>query len=137
MVSQQQKHERAKDDARTSNDFARVGAQSTILINGGAATAVLAFIGSMVRDSQVAKIVLPLLPIPLFSYSLGVFFAAASLIVMSKSIEYYMMHWMDGADWGPRGTKLWWASLVLVALGLLCFIGASTYLAYGLALVTL
>jgi hypothetical protein len=127
----QQSHERAKDDAKTANDLARVAAQSTILINGGAATATLAFIGSMARDGQLAKVVLPLLPIPLCVYALGVFFAAASLLVMSKSIETYQTVW-EGEGEPNRAllaTKLWWAALALVALGLISFIGASGYLA--------
>jgi hypothetical protein len=128
----QQNHERAKDDAKTSNDFARVAAQSAILINGGAASATLAFIGSLARDSHV-KVVLSILPLPLFIYSLGVFFAAASLLFMSKSIESYMMEWMGGEGWGDQGTKLWWVALALVTLGLMCFLAASGYLAYNLA----
>jgi hypothetical protein len=37
------------------------------------------------------------------------------------------------ADWGPLAAGLWWTALVLVALGLVCFIGGSIYLAYALA----
>jgi hypothetical protein len=136
MVGQQH-HERARDDAKTSNDFARIGAQSAILINGGAATATLALVGSMARESTIAQIVLPLIPIPLVIYATGVFFAAISLLVMSRSIESYMMYWMgtDG-QWERWGEKLWWCGLVLIALALLCFLIASIYLAWTISHIT-
>lgn len=137
MVSQQQ-HERAKDDAKTSNEFARVGAQSAILINGGAATATLALIGSMVRDTQIASIVLPLVPGPLAVYTTGVFFAAMSLVIMSRSIESFMMEWMgERGGWGTWGKRLWLMALLLIALSLFCFLGASVYLAYAIGHISL
>jgi hypothetical protein len=60
MVSEH-RNEWAKSDAKTSNDFARIGAQSAILINGGAAAATLAFVGSVAKDASVAKGLIPLL----------------------------------------------------------------------------
>ena len=132
MVTQQE-HERARDDAKISNDLARMGAQSAILINGGAATAILAFMGSISRDNQIAKAILPLFPIPLFSYAVGVFCAAMSLLVMSRSIESYMMWHLGEKSREPHATRLWNLGLGLVTLGLVCFAGASAYLAVGLA----
>ncbi len=139
-MTKQQDHERARDDAKTSNDFGRIGAQSAILINGGAATAILALVGSIAHDPAAGKIVLPLIPVPLTIYALGVFFATCALVVMSMSIESFMYSWMAEGGEGPagrRGGRLWKIGLGLIAIALLCFIISSIYVAYLLGHIVL
>ena len=132
-LSKQEHHERAKDDARTSNEFGRGAAQATILINGGAATAILAFLSSVIRDGgSTAKSILPLIPVALVAYALGVFLGAIALAVGSRSIERWM-EFHEG-DEGKAGVadRLWRTTLWLIGLGLVCFLVASVYLAYGI-----
>ena len=131
MVTRQD-DEHGRDDAKTSNDLARVAAQSAIIINGGAASATLAFVSSLARDGQV-KTVAAILPWPLFLYSLGVFLAALSLLIMSKAVEIYMNNWLGDRTHIKLAGPLWWAALYLVGFGLVCFLGASSFIAYKLA----
>lgn len=129
--------ERAKIDAKAATDFGRVAAQSAILINGGAATAILALIGSITRDLSGAKALLPLIPVPLTIYALGVLSAACALLPMSMALDCYMTKWEQGGekgeDWGKRGENRWHIGLAFVAAALLCFIVATTYVACVLA----
>lgn len=122
--------ERAREDAKTSNDFARVGAQASLIINGGAATAVLAFL-SHTGEIPAAKNFVVAAPFALIIYSLGVFLTAASLLVSSKAIEYWMLFW-DGDSDGTWGNRLWNVALVLVGTALFCFLGGSVFLAISL-----
>jgi hypothetical protein len=133
-MNDQQHHERAKIDAKASTDFGRAAAQSAILINGGAATAILALVGSIARDAGTAKTFLPLIPVPLTIYALGVLFAACALFPMSRSLELYMTKWEQGgkSEWGERGERFWHIGLALIAAALLCFIIASIDVAYVL-----
>jgi hypothetical protein len=122
--------ERAREDAKTSNEFARVGAQASLLINGGAATAVLAFL-SHTGEIPAAKSFVAAAPLALIIYSLGVFLTAASLLVSSKAVEHWMLYW-DGDGDGTWGNRLWNVSLVLIGTALFCFLGGSVFLALSL-----
>lgn len=51
MPTPQMRHERSLQDAKTSNDLAKAAAQTTILINGAAATALLAYAASITKGS--------------------------------------------------------------------------------------
>ena len=122
--------ERAREDAKTSNDFGRVGAQAAILINGGAATAILAFL-SHTGEISAGRDFLAAAPYALIIYSVGVFLSAASLPVSSKAIEYWMLYWNGEGD-GTRGNLLWNLALGLIAAALLSFLVGSVFLAFKL-----
>jgi hypothetical protein len=128
----QQHLERAKIDAKAATDLVRAGAQTAILINGGAATAILALVGSIAHDTGAGKTVLPLISFPLTIYALGVLFAACAFLPMSRALEWYMTNWEHGgkSEFGIRGERFWHVGLALIAAALFCFIFASIYVAY-------
>ena len=131
MISARQ-HEREKDDAKTSNDFARVAAQSAILINGGAATAVLSFLSGGHTPAQASNPLLHAFGIPLTIYAMGVFMGVMSLLVASWAIERFMLYWGSGqADMrvSKLGSRAWNVVLTLIALSALSFIASSIILA--------
>ena len=97
MASQQRRDEWARNDAKTSNDFGRTGAQAAILVNGGAVVAVLAFVGS-VADGDNVKAFIPTPKFSLGTYAFGVFLAAISMLIMSIAIESYMASWLAAED---------------------------------------
>lgn len=142
MASQQRRDEWARNDAKTSNDFGRTGAQAAILVNGGAVVAVLAFVGS-VADGDNVKAFIPTLKFSLGTYAFGVFLAAISMLIMSIAIESYMASWLAAEDSresqasGKRGKLLWWTGLIFVFLALLCFVVASLYLTIKLGQLSL
>lgn len=122
---------RAQDDAKQSNTFARSGAQAAILINGGAATAILARPNSLV---DIAHGPFPAVAIAL--YAVGVSLGAIAFPEASKSVEQYMMAWQtDGRDrkhYHDRGDRLWKRTLGLIYSSLACFTFASVMLAFAI-----
>ena len=125
--------DRARDDAQTSNDFGRAAAQACILINGGAATAVLAYFHPVGATPSVAHYVVPA---ALFIYAFGVFLGALSFPFGSKALAQWMMtHEGRNAERsGPKGDLYWqWASN-LVFCGLIAFACASALLAVDMFL---
>ena len=81
--------ERSHRDAASSNETARATAQAVILINGGAATAVLAFLakgGLPQALFQAAAICLGL-------YALGVVAGACMMYCTVRSLDYYGLRW--------------------------------------------
>jgi hypothetical protein len=131
----QQRHERAKEDSKDANERASAAARSAILINGGAATATLAFLSNVAKDAgSLAKSILLLMPIPLSVYACGVFAGSVALLALARSLGFYKLGWENpGHDWPARGVRYWWAAFGLICLGLICFLGASLYLAWGLS----
>lgn len=143
-LSPEEHHQRGRDDAQTSNRFGHTAAQSAILVNGGAATALLAFLSSVIREqpgtattAPFFRVLIPVVLVALFFYGIGVFFAALSLPHASKSIENYMM----GHDRFPKpnSTDLWdeagrqWNRFILlVKLSLWLFAVSTTILTIGL-----
>jgi hypothetical protein len=130
QLTQQQKHERAKDDAKASNDFARYAAQAALFINGGAATAVLTLLANVVKNGKAPN--LHVLPVALVVYATGVFVAAVALPIASKSMEVFMSHWDDGQP-ATLGNRLWSVTLALIVASLGLFMVASVTVAIGLS----
>jgi len=119
--------ERAKEDAKISNDFARVAAQTAILSNGGAATAILAFLATIFDSGDgTANAIVSAVPTTLGLYALGVFFGVASLLIALWSIERYMLAWRgEGEKYWKHGDISWRAVLILIGLSSIMFLGAS------------
>jgi hypothetical protein len=132
MATSKQRHERAKEDARTSNEFGRAAAQAAILINGGAATALLAFFSAVIHDGgNIPKAIAPLLPATLATYALGVFLAAIALPIGSRSIENYMAT-HEGYNRSTVANRQWNVAIALIVCSLVCFVISSFWLARGL-----
>jgi hypothetical protein len=81
--------ERSHRDAGLSNENVRATAQASILINGGAATAILAFLAKDRLDPSVLKIASGCMA----GYALGVLMGAAMLYCSSRSLDEYNVYW--------------------------------------------
>jgi di/tricarboxylate transporter len=81
--------ERSHKDAGIANEHARASAQAVILINGGAATAILAFLAKDKLDPAVLR----LAPWCLTGYALGVIAGAFTLFFSTRFLEEYSLHW--------------------------------------------
>ena len=76
--------ERSLAASQTSNEHSRAVGQACILINGGAATAVIAFLA---KDKLEASI-FSQAAICLAGYAVGVFFATAMMFCATQSFHY-------------------------------------------------
>src|SRR5258708_12070747 len=77
--------ERSHRDAAASNETGRATAQAAILINGGAATAVLAYLSKNGLD----HFVLHTASWCLIGYGSGVIFGATMMFCMMRMLDYY------------------------------------------------
>jgi hypothetical protein len=95
--------ERAGKDLDNANEGARTATQSAILINGGAATAILAYL-----SKDTAAPLLNAASVSLFAYAGGVFFAAVSMWCSSQASANFGYYWGAVADKNENGkTKFW------------------------------
>src|SRR5690348_13692561 len=85
--------ERSKLDAQISNENMRAAAQAAILINGGAATAVLAFLAK----EKISDYLMMWVPLVLPGYAFGVAFAAFVVVFSGLALEGYAKSWRDYA----------------------------------------
>jgi hypothetical protein len=81
--------ERSHRDAESSNSTSRATAQASILINGGAATAVLAF----VAKEMVERSVMLTASLCLIGYAIGVVAGACMMYCNFRSLDYYGLRW--------------------------------------------
>jgi hypothetical protein len=86
--------ERSHQDAKALNDHARAAAQATILINGGAATVVIAL---FTKGDKVQPNIAKMMPFALGSYALGVMFGALMMFFMALSIQQWAIVWQGRA----------------------------------------
>lgn len=103
--------ERSHRDAEGSNSTARATAQAVILINGGAATAVLAFLAK----ESVERSILLTASISLLGYALGVVAGACMMYCAFRSLDYYSLRWRlqahpeEGSSAANRKLgEMWW-----------------------------
>jgi hypothetical protein len=122
--------------SKTSNEHSRAGGQACLLINGGAATAVIAYLAkdevsfSMSKDAVWA----------LMGYGLGVVLAALMIISVMQCLDCYSQYWLarvekrrdEMASWAKSGHR--WVALyrTLGGFSVLCFSGSSAW--FGIAL---
>jgi hypothetical protein len=94
-----QKHadERSHQDARTHAEFARAAGQAVILINGGAATAVLAFVSAGRGSVRLAWA-----PYALSLYVVGVVCGSFMFFCMSRSLHLWSQVWEGHAMGWPK-----------------------------------
>jgi hypothetical protein len=123
---------RAYQDAKDSNEFAKGAAQAAMVINGGAGTAVLAFLskGGVAGIAKFAAIALGV-------YAIGVVAGAATFLTLIYCVEEYSNYWETIADGDEKRQHskradywaAWSTRLCLCALG--CFVVASLVLAWA------
>jgi hypothetical protein len=82
--------DRSSKDTQAANDGARAAAQSTILINGGAATAILAYLS---KDSYPDPSILSAASVSLIFYALGVLCGAVSMWYASQALAEFALSW--------------------------------------------
>jgi hypothetical protein len=136
-IDQQLAMERSHQDARHSNEASRAAAQAVILINGGAATAILAYVS---KETSSPMLLFPA-AVALGGYGLGVVFGALMLFSRMKSVFWWMIQWerralkfetphIDRA--AKRGMR--WVSISNLSFGIsiLCFLSATLVMVMGL-----
>ncbi len=132
--------ERSHRDSVAAADTLRATAQSAILINGGAATALIAYLSK--EDS--AKVLLTTASCSLVGYALGVLFASVMLFWMIKSMHFSAVTWMERAYPKVSGNRrenfaeticfrLWTAAQLCFAASMICFVVSSVLMATTLA----
>jgi hypothetical protein len=107
--------ERSQVDAESSNATARTTAQASILINGGAATAVLAFLAK----EPLPQSLIHVSAVCLALYSVGVLAGTCMMYCTVRSLDYYSLRWRleahpePGADAKRNRTlgEKWWRSM--------------------------
>jgi hypothetical protein len=124
--------DRSHKDAQVSNEHSRATAQALILINGGAATAVLAYLAKDELDPNVLTFV----SLGLVGYCIGVCLGVAMLYCMMRSLDYFAYFWRvtarpDGSDPEKHRKKahVWlrWTDA--------CFFGAAIFFLYSTTIV--
>jgi hypothetical protein len=94
-------NERSHKDAASSSDTARTTAQSAILVNGGAATAVLA----LLSKNGLEKSILNAAAISLSLYALGVTMGVFMMYCSVRSLELFATRWRFAADPEKRSSE--------------------------------
>lgn len=79
---------RSHQDSQTTNDNARAAAQAAILINGGAATAILTFLAKGTGSTVPREVAFALI-----GYAFGVVLGASMYFLTAQGIEKWAYFW--------------------------------------------
>ncbi len=115
-------YDRADSDFSMSNTYARSAGQLAILINGGAATAVIA-IFARPGGAEFTGPLKAILPWALGLYGLGALLGTVMMIIMTTAIETWAIHWMEQAE-GKSGRKLAGKAETAYKYARACFLAA-------------
>jgi len=131
--------DRSNQDAQISNENSRAAAQAVILINGGAATAVLAFLSKEKMETHFIVFA----AIAMCLYAIGVAAGACMIWCKNHALRCWSIVWQDvmKAPWiefaaeesHQRAVKWFWWSNVAFLGSIVFFVVASGCLAWGLA----
>lgn len=129
--------ERSNNAAKAANENSRPMAQYALLINGAAASAVIAFLSREHIDPGVYRSI----PIALFSYAFGVIAGAIAMFCMTESLDYWNAYWERIArgqagintEWEKtKGILCWGAVRLCVGISIVLFAYGSAKLALAL-----
>jgi hypothetical protein len=127
--------ERSHDTARAANENSRPMAQYALLINGAAASAIIAFLSK----EKVGPEVLAMAPWSLITYAVGVVAGVFGMFCMTESLDCFSHAWRyraEGIKGDDRqkllGDRWWWAVRGAVFVSTVCFVSGSIIFAYGL-----
>jgi hypothetical protein len=129
--------ERSHRDADISNENVRATAQAAILINGGAATAILAFLAK----TDIPVVVGRAAPWCLIGYALGVSMGAGMMYCSIRSLDCYQMYWRlfahgepdrDGEAERKNGMKWWTRMRTCFYASMIAFLVSSCVLGVAL-----
>jgi hypothetical protein len=129
-------------NAKTSNDLWRLTGQMIVLINGGAATAVLGYSSTIAKVTNDAPAILYFVPYALGGYAVGVLCGAVMILFFAHCVEYWMEYHYYTVKKKSQATKSakekaeWWYNVCRGAFiaSASCFIISSSLLAFGLYL---
>ena len=127
---------RASGDIQQANEGARAAVQAAILINGGAATAILAYLS---KDAHTPPSILSAASWSLMGYAIGVFFGAIALWCASMALSvsgFFQMAILDDDQRGRQHflelTDRWiFRHNLSFAFSMLFFIISSCWIAWG------
>jgi hypothetical protein len=94
--------ERSNNAAMAANENSRPMAQYALLINGAAASAIIAFLSK----DKVDPSVLSSAPWALIAYGIGVVFAALAMFYMTECLDHWNDYWERTARSEPNTTTL-------------------------------
>jgi hypothetical protein len=95
-----------QNDIQAANDSARAATQAAILINGGAATAILAFLSTYLSKSPSPPAgILDAASWSLMGYAFGVCFGAISIWCSSQASAQFGLGWEASLDDPPKIPK--------------------------------
>lgn len=129
---------RSHEASKFAYEACKTIGQSCLLINGGAATAVVA----LLSKDKVDQALITWVPWGLGGYALGVVFSAVMLfcVMMMADNWNYFWYWSSYGDDAETATKSeenanWWHKGVYTffVVPIICFAAASGFVAYGLA----
>jgi hypothetical protein len=133
--------ERSHKASEVAYDFNKSTAQACMLINGGAATAVLAFLAKDAIDPTILKSA----PYCLVGYALGVVSSAMMMFAMMKHASHWNYFWYYGSyhvleEYARESERRasWWSAVIhaCFASAMLFFVTASFVLAGGLLMMS-
>jgi hypothetical protein len=129
--------DRSHKASEIAYDLCKVTAQACLLINGGAATAVIAYLSK----DNIDRVLFHIIPWCLLGYGLGVLFSAAMMFCEMMNADYWNYHWyyssyeLDAAEANRSSTiaDRWhfsfYCAFILVVI---CFLAASGILSWAL-----
>jgi hypothetical protein len=129
---------RSHEGSKIAYDLCKVTAQSCLLMNGGAATAVLAFLAKDEVDPTLYQAI----PSALAGYGLGVAASALMLFSVMMNADYWNYYWYNlsyeedefTANQYETVANRWMKVIyAFFAISTICFVSASLFLACSLS----
>ena len=127
--------ERSNQNGRASSETGRVAAQTTILLNGGAATAILALFGRV----PLPGFVVPVLCLSLYAVGVmvGAWMVHCQTEMLDRRSEFWQAHFLPekkkDRDRFDKESKKWWSRMhAALGVSLACFAVATIGLAFVL-----
>src|SRR6202161_258018 len=115
--------ERSNNAANAANENSRPMAQYALLVNGAAASAIIAFLSKQYIDPNVYRAI----PYALTAYALGVVAGVIAMFFMTESVDYLNTYWEliareqqgPNTEWEKaKGIRCWWVVRICVAVSI-------------------
>jgi hypothetical protein len=128
---------RSHEASKIAYDLCKTTAQSCLLINGGAATAVLALLSKDHVNAEIVRNV----PWALGGYAVGVALSAIMLFCIMMMADYWNYFWYHWSYLGNKedaqaseiiANRWHWAFYVFFALTVILFLGSSVFIAVAM-----
>lgn len=132
---------RSHEAAKIAYDLCKTIAQTCLVINGAAATAVVALLGK----DKIDQSILTFVPFGLVGYAIGVILSAYMLYCVMMMADHWNFYWAEYAYDGTEENADAYADIAngwqkwmnrIFALAIVCFAVSSTLVAIGMARAT-